>query len=91
MNKQELISKMAQKTEMSHADVGKVLTAFLGTVTEAMAGGDKLTLVGFGTFSTTARGERTGRNPQTGATLLISARTVCKFKPGTKLVEAVNK
>ncbi|HKJ67084.1 MAG TPA: HU family DNA-binding protein [bacterium] len=91
MNKAELVDQMAQKADLSKAAAERALNAFTDTVTETLAGyGDeKITLVGFGTFSTSERAARTGRNPQTGETINIPATTVPKFKPGKSLKEAV--
>lgn len=71
-------------------DVEAVLNGFLGEITEALAKGDKVQLIGFGTFETRKRAGRTGRNPQTGTTIEIPESTVPAFKAGNKLKEAVN-
>jgi len=89
MNKSELVSSMADAAGISKAAAEKSLTGFLDAVTNALSGGDKVTLVGFGTFSVTNRAARQGRNPQTGKAIKIPARTVARFKPGSKLAEAV--
>ena len=89
MNKSELVSSMADASGISKAAAEKSLTGFLDAVTNALSGGDKVTLVGFGTFSVTNRAARQGRNPQTGKAIKIPARTVARFKPGSKLAEAV--
>ncbi len=89
MNKSELVERMASAAGISKAAAEKSLTGFLDAVTDALAGGDKVTLVGFGTFSVSERAARQGRNPQTGATIEISARKVARFKPGSKLADAV--
>ncbi len=89
MNKSELVDSMASAAGISKAAADKSLNAFLDAVTNALADGDKVTLVGFGTFSTSDRAERQGRNPQTGAAIKIPARTVARFKAGSKLAEAV--
>ena len=72
MNKAELIEAIAEKAELSKATAGKALDATTDAITEALAGGDSISLVGFGTFSVKERAERTGRNPQTGEALTIA-------------------
>ena len=89
MNKSELVDSMASAAGISKAAAEKSLTGFLEAVTNALSSGDKVTLVGFGTFSVTNRAARQGRNPQTGKAIKIPARTVARFKPGSKLAEAV--
>lgn len=87
MNKAQLIDSMAEKAGLTKADAKKALDAFVETVGETLKAGDKLALVGFGTFSVAERGERTGRNPQTGKTITIAAKKVVKFKAGAELAE----
>lgn len=89
MTKAELVSKMAEKANISKANAEKALNAFLETVKEALAQGDKISLVGFGTFSVAERSSREGRNPKTGEKLTIPACKVVKFKPGNMLRDAV--
>ncbi|MFH1215994.1 MAG: HU family DNA-binding protein [Pseudomonadota bacterium] len=89
MNKSELVDSMASAAGISKAAAEKSLTAFLDAVTDAMAKGDKVTLVGFGTFSVSERAARQGRNPQTGAAIKIPSRKVARFKAGSKLADAV--
>ena len=89
MNKGELIDKIANNSDMNKADTEKVLNSVLSTITETIAAGDKVTLIGFGTFSVSARAAREGRNPQTGKAIAIPAKNVVKFKAGSKLVDAV--
>ncbi|MGD1844349.1 MAG: HU family DNA-binding protein [Salibacteraceae bacterium] len=89
MNKAELIEAIATKAELSKADAKKAVEAFVETTTGALKSGDRVALVGFGSFSTSQRAARTGRNPQTGASIEISARNVVKFKPGAELNQAV--
>ncbi|MEN8139780.1 MAG: HU family DNA-binding protein [Thermodesulfobacteriota bacterium] len=89
MNKSELVDNMASAAAISKAAAEKSLTALLESITNALSDGDKVTLVGFGTFSTSDRAARQGRNPQTGATIEIPARTIARFKPGSKLADAV--
>lgn len=90
MNKSELIDAIAAKSESSKAAAGKMLDAFIETVGAEMAKGEKVVLVGFGTFQTGTRAAREGRNPRTGETLKIAAATVPKFTPGAALKEKVN-
>lgn len=89
MNKSELVDSMASAAGISKAAAEKSLTGFLDAVTNALSSGDKVTLVGFGTFSVTKRAARQGRNPQTGKAIKIPARKVARFKPGSKLADAV--
>ena len=89
MNKSELVESMAKAGGISKAAAEKALNGFMDAVTKALKKGDKVTLVGFGTFSVTKRAARQGRNPQTGATIKIAARKVARFKPGSKLADAV--
>ena len=89
MTKTELITKIAAGAGIPKAAADRALLSFLESVTESLQNGDKVTLVGFGTFSTSERAARTGRNPQTGKEIQIAARTVAKFKVGKKLAEAV--
>ncbi|MFA5619538.1 MAG: HU family DNA-binding protein [Weeksellaceae bacterium] len=91
MNKTELIDAMAADAGISKAAAKKALDSFTDNVTKTLKKGDKISLVGFGTFSTSKRNARTGRNPQTGASMKIAAKTVAKFKAGAGLAEAVNK
>lgn len=90
MNKKELVDAMADAADISKADAEKALNGMLMAVSRALAKGDKVTLVGFGTFSTVKRTERRAKNPRTGAAISIPAKTVAKFKPGSKLTDAVN-
>lgn len=91
MNKSELVDVMADKADLSKADAERALNAFTDAVTETLASDndEKITLVGFGTFSTSERAARTGRNPQTGETINIPATVVPKFKAGKSLKDAV--
>jgi DNA-binding protein HU-beta len=90
MTKAELISAVAAGAGLKKVEAEKAVAAFIGTVTAALKKGDKLSLVGFGTFSTAKRAARKGQNPQTGKKINIPAATVPKFKPGKTLKEAVN-
>ncbi|MDD6380790.1 MAG: HU family DNA-binding protein [Lachnospiraceae bacterium] len=91
MNKTELVAAIADKAEVSKKDAELVLRAFTDTVTEELAKGEKIQLVGFGTFEVSERAARTGRNPQTGKTMKIKASKAPKFKAGKALKDAVNK
>lgn len=85
MNKSELISAMAAEAGLSKADSKKALDAFVASVTKALKAGEKVALVGFGTFSVTERAERIGINPATKASIKIPAKKVAKFKAGSEL------
>ena len=89
MNKGDLVARMAEGAEISKAAAAKALDTMLDAIEEALKAGDKITLVGFGTFSVAERAERNGRNPQTGADIKIPAAKVPKFKAGAKLKDAV--
>jgi len=89
MNKTELIDAMASKSGLTKKDVTVALEAFTSTVTETLAKKDSVALIGFGTFSTSDRAAREGRNPSTGETMQIKASTVAKFKVGKTLKDAV--
>jgi DNA-binding protein HU-beta len=90
MNKSDLIDAMAADAGISKAAAKAALESFMGNVTDTLKGGGKVALVGFGTFSVSARSARTGRNPQTGAEIQIAAKNVAKFKAGAGLNDAVN-
>ncbi|MDB4022339.1 HU family DNA-binding protein [Litorivicinus sp.] len=90
MNKSELIDAIATDAGLSKADASKALDATLSAVTGALKGGDSVSLVGFGTFQVKDRAARSGRNPQTGATIQIKAAKVPGFKAGKALKDAVN-
>ena len=90
MNKQELVNEIAEKAGTSKKDTEKVLNAFMESVGDALQNGEKVQLVGFGTFETKERQAREGRNPATGETIKIPAKTVASFKVGTKLQDKVN-
>ncbi len=90
MNKSDLIEAMAADAGISKVAAGKALDSMMSNVKGVLKGGGKLSLVGFGSFSVTARAARDGRNPQTGATIKIPARNVVKFKAGSELKDAVN-
>lgn len=89
MNKGQLIDSIAEKAGLSKADSKKAVEAFIETTEETLKSGDKISLVGFGSFSITERAARTGRNPQTGATMEIAAKKIVKFKAGSELSDKV--
>ncbi|TKB08820.1 HU family DNA-binding protein [Desulforhopalus sp. IMCC35007] len=89
MNKGDLVEKVATECGLSKAVSDQVLNSILSSITEAVKAGDKVTLIGFGTFSVSARSAREGRNPQTGETIQIPAKKSVKFKAGSKLNDAV--
>jgi len=90
MNKSELIDAMADASELTKADAGRALDAFMSSVTDALKENDSVALVGFGTFSVKDRAERKGRNPQTGAEITIKAARIPSFKAGKGLKDSVN-
>lgn len=90
MNKSQLIDKIAADAELSKAAAGRALDSIIDAVTDALKNDDQVALVGFGTFSVRERSARTGRNPQTGETIQISAAKVPSFKAGKALKDAVN-
>ena len=90
MNKTELVAAVAEQADISKKDSEKVLIAFVDVVTEEMKKGEKVQLVGFGTFEVSERAAREGRNPQTGKTMKIEACKAPKFKAGKALKDAVN-
>ena len=90
MNKTELVAAVAEQADISKKDAEKVLKAFVDVVTEEMKKGEKVQLVGFGTFEVSERAAREGRNPQTGKTMKIEACKAPKFKAGKGLKDAVN-
>jgi len=89
MNKKDLVESVAGAAEISKAAAEKAVNGMLAAVTKALSSGDKVTLVGFGTFSVSKRKARQGRNPQTGKAIKIGAKKVAKFKAGSKLSAAV--
>ncbi len=90
MNKAELVSAMAEKTELAKKDVEAALKAFTDVVAEELKKGEKIQLVGFGTFEVSERAARTGRNPQTGEEMPIAASKAPKFKAGKALKDMIN-
>ena len=89
MNKTELIAAVADKADLSKADVGKVMDAYVEVLAKALKKNDKVALVGFGTFAVRKRAARTGRNPKTGAPLKIAASKNPTFKAGKALKDAI--
>lgn len=90
MNKAELIDAMAESAGLSKADAKRALDGFVNATTDALKKGDRISLVGFGSFSVSERAARTGRNPQTGKEIQIAAKNVVRFKAGSELSEKVN-
>ena len=90
MNRIELVAAIAEKTELSKKDAEKALKAFTDVVAEELKKGEKIQLVGFGTFEVSERPAREGRNPQTGQTMQIAASKAPKFKAGKALKDALN-
>ena len=90
MNKTELVLAMCEKTQLSKKDAETALKAFTDVVTEELKKGEKIQLVGFGTFEVANRAAREGRNPLTGTTMKIAASKLPKFKPGKALKDAIN-
>ena len=89
MNKAELVDAMAENAGISKADAKRALDAFIDTTSGALKKGDRVALVGFGSFSVSERAARKGRNPQTGKEILIKAKKVIKFKAGADLSDRV--
>ena len=90
MNKAELVAAMAERAELSKKDAEAALAAFTNVVAEELKKGEKIQLVGFGTFEVSERAERTGRNPQSGAEMVIPASKAPKFKAGKALKDMIN-
>ena len=91
MNKTELVAAIAEKAELSKKDAEKALKAFTETVAETLQNGDKVQLIGFGTFEVAERAARTGKNPRTGEAIQIAASKVPAFKAGKGFKDVVNK
>ena len=91
MNKSELVDAIAGSAKITKADAQRALEGFIEATSKALKKGDRVALVGFGSFSVAKRNARTGRNPQTGKTNQIKAKKVAKFKAGTELAKTVNK
>ena len=90
MNKNELVSKVAEKAGLTKADAKKAIDATTEAIADALKAGDKVALIGFGTCSVAERGERQGVNPATGAQITIAAKKTAKFKGGKELTDALN-
>jgi DNA-binding protein HU-beta len=90
MNKAELIDAIATESGLSKADAKRALDGFIGATTKALKKGDRVALVGFGSFGVSKRAARKGRNPQTGKEIKIAAKKVVKFKAGAELAGKVN-
>jgi DNA-binding protein HU-beta len=90
MNQTELIGAVAERAGLSKADAGKALEALTGAITDALKQGDEVRISGFGTFGISERGERQGRNPQTGAAITIAASKGAKFTAGKAVKDALN-
>jgi len=90
MNKAQLIDAIASDSGLTKADSKKALDAFIKVTGGALKGGDRVALVGFGSFGVTERSARTGRNPQTGEKIHVPAKRVVKFKAGSELTDSVN-
>lgn len=90
MNKGDLINKVAESAGLTKNQATAAVSSVLDSVADSLKNGDKVTLIGFGTFSVSHRAARTGRNPQTGATIKIAAKSNVKFKAGKELTDAVN-
>lgn len=91
MNKSEIIAAVAENAVIPKKDAEKAVNEVISLITSALADGDKVQIVGFGTFEVRARGERTGKNPRTGEIIKIAATKVPAFKAGKALKDAVNK
>ena len=91
MNKEELVQEIAKKAKVTQKEAAEVLNGLVETVQKTVAKGEKVTLVGFGTFESRKRAARTGRNPQTGKEIKIAAKKVPAFSAGKKFKELVNK
>jgi DNA-binding protein HU-beta len=90
MNKGEFVEALADRLDVSRAQADRTLSAVLDLITESIAKGEKVAFTGFGSFEVSSRAARTGRNPQTGATIKIAASKVPKFSAGASLKSAVN-
>lgn len=90
MNKADLVNSISEKTGLSKSKTNEVVDAFVASVTESLRKGEKVTLVNFGTFNTSERDARKGRNPKTGESIEIPAKRVARFKVGTGLSKNIN-
>ena len=91
MNKAELIEAISAESKLTKADSARALDAFVNATSKALKKGDRVALIGFGSFSVAKRAARSGRNPQTSKTIKIAAKKVAKFKAGAGLKKSVNK
>ena len=91
MNKAELIKKIAEDAEITRSQASAAVTSFMDSITKSLKRGQRVTLVGFGTFHSSKRRARTGRNPQTGETIQIKAKKLVRFKAGKELDGIVNR
>ncbi|MEW6218276.1 MAG: HU family DNA-binding protein [Thermodesulfobacteriota bacterium] len=89
MNKSDLVERMASEADISKAAAEKALNGLIDGIVDALGSGDRVTLVGFGTFSVAERAARQGRNPRTGSMMKIEARKVARFKPGSRLTDNI--
>lgn len=90
MNKSDFISAVSDKTEVTKTDIDRILTTSIEVITDTLKSGDSVSFNGFGTYKPVTKAARTARNPMTGETVKVAAKTVVKFKPSAKLSEAVN-
>ena len=90
LNKKMIVKKVATKCDYTQKDVASVIDAFTKIVTDALAAGDEINIMGFGKFVTTERGERMGRNPQTGEEMVIKSMIIPRFKPSSTMKNIVN-
>ncbi|MDR2910712.1 MAG: HU family DNA-binding protein [Bacteroidales bacterium] len=90
MNKAQLIDAMAAGAGLTKTDAKKALDAFVSATTDALKSGDRVALIGFGSFFVSERSARTGRNPQTGKEIKIAAKKVVKFKSGSELSDSIS-
>jgi DNA-binding protein HU-beta len=90
MNQAELIAEVAERAGLTKADAGKAVEALVGSITDVLKQGDEVRIAGFGTFGISERGERQGRNPQTGARITIAASKAAKFTAGKAVKDALN-
>ena len=90
MNKADLVNSISEKTGLTKSKTNEVVDALVSSITESLKSGEKVTLVGFGTFATTKKEARKGRNPKTGETIEIPSKTVAKLKAGSELSKSVN-
>jgi DNA-binding protein HU-beta len=91
MNKAELVDAISAETRLTKADAGRAIDGAINAITRALKKGDRVALVGFGSFTVAKRSARTGRNPKTGKAIQIKAKKVAKFRAGNELAKAVNR